>query len=123
MNPSKSQEYLVVEKTPPTYTILGETEIKQQINAFFQNEKILKHQRNLLKQEMFVKIGLTYVLVEIVQNDKLATSENLYKKCVEQHKPNDNCGNNFKTRDKLTNKRKISSLKSKYKSIALHAIL
>ena len=120
MNPAMMREYLV-DKYPSTYTLPGETEIKQQISAFVQNEKNTKTSKKYTKTNL--PQDWTNLLEEIVQNDKLGTPENLYIRFMEQYQSNDNCDQTSGQPDKAIIKRKISSLKSKYKNIALHAIL
>ena len=72
MNPAMMREYLV-DKYPSTYTLPGETEIKQQINAFVQNEKNTETSKKCTKTNLHQ--DWTNLLEEIVQNDKLGTPE------------------------------------------------
>ena len=111
------REYLL-QQYPNTYSLPGETEIKQQINAFVQNEKLQKSNqtRRETSQERWVQL-----LEDVVNNNKVGTPENLYDTLVQ--KINENDGEFITLPDKATVKRKISSLKTKYKNLAYQSIL
>ena len=119
MNPAMMREFLL-EKYPKTYSIPGETEIKQQINAFVQNDKNKKSNKatNPKRRQDWLNI-----LEEVVQNFKLGTPEELYNLFLQQIVVSGTNSLKYDIPDKASIKRKISTLKSKYKNIAHHAIL
>ena len=121
MNPAMMREYLL-EKYSTTYSLPGETEIKQQISAFVQKDKQHEPKKNKNNAQDKSQDWL-HIIEQIVQNDKLGAPERLYQAFITQYNSN---GGNSKTPngpDKGTVKRKISYLKTKYKNIARHAIL
>ena len=109
------REYLVA-KYPNTYSLPGETEIKQQINAYVQNDKKGQVGKSRKKQEYWFG-----QLDELVKNNKVAPPEAIYNMLVRQLTQDNN--DNATLPEKPEVKRKIGALKSKYKNIAYHAIL
>ena len=76
------QEYLL-EKYPATYSLPGETEIKQ-IGVFVQKSKQHKSKKN--KNNVQDKSqDWSNIIEKIVQNDKLGAPESLYKAFVTQY--------------------------------------
>ena len=121
MNPAMIREYLA-DKYPTTYSLPGETEIKQHISSLVQNDKKgesrKKKNENVSDPQDWVNI-----IEQIVQNDKLGAPESLYNTFITQYNSNDGNRESSNAPDKNTVKRKISYLKTKYKNIAHHAIL
>ena len=119
MNPAMMREYLIT-KYPFTYSLPGETEIKQQISAFAQQEKSPRQQRTsrqVSRREIWEDI-----LEEVVRSDQLSAPEHLYGLFIEKYKDSETATAS-QVPPKAVVKRKISSLKSKYRNIAHHSIL
>ena len=121
MNPAMIREYLK-EKYPTTYSLPGETEIKQHISALVQNDKkgVTRKKKNVDANNPQDWLN---IIEQIVQNDKLGAPENLYNTFLTQYNSNGGNSESSNAPDKNTVKRKISYLKTKYKNIAHHAIL
>ena len=83
MNPAMIREYLTM-KYPLTYSLPGETEIKQQINAFVQNKKTSRQQQT--SRQVQRRKNWEGVLEEVVRNDQLGAPEKLYDIFIENVK-------------------------------------
>ena len=102
------------------YSLLGETEIKQQINAFVQNNKqgISNKPNNRKPRQDWLNI-----LEELVQDNKLGSPEEIYNDFIEIIELGGVQSLKDEVPQKDVVKRKISPLKTKFKNIAHHAIL
>ena len=119
MNLAMMREHLVT-KYPFTYSLPGETEIKQQMSAFARQEKTPRQKqttRQVGQREIWEDI-----LEDVVQSDQLGALEKLYIIFIETYK-----GSETETTCQLlvkaVVKRKISTLKSKFRNIGHHSIL
>ena len=79
MNPAMIREFLA-RKYPNTYSLPGETEIKQQINAFVQKNKQGKSNKsnNCKPCQDWLNI-----LEELVQDNKLGSPEEIYNDFID----------------------------------------
>ena len=119
MNPAMMREYLVT-KYPFTYSLPGETEIKQQISAFAQHEKAPK--RKQTTRQVGQRESWEDILEEVVRNDRLGAPEHLYNIFIETYEGRETA-TACQLPVKAAVKRKISTLKTKFRNIAHHSIL
>ena len=119
MNPAMMREYLVT-KYPFTYSLPGETEIKQQISAFAQHEKTPK--RKQTTRQVGQRESWEDILEEVVRNDRLGAPEHLYNIFIETYEGRETA-TACQLPVKAAVKRKISTLKTKFRNIAHHSIL